>query len=69
MDHIDGIGELGDVDDPESAVTIANADFSDTLAHCVHRLPVIRIQTVLHLIDLVTRFALGRGWEGAKIIK
>lgn len=59
MDYMDSIGELGDIHDPVGIGIVANANFSDALAYCGHRFPVIRIQTVLNLINLVTGFTSG----------
>jgi hypothetical protein len=67
--YIDGISELGNVDDPERPGCVTNPNFLRTLAHGVHGLPVVRLLAVLNLIELMTCLAPGRKRKGAKIIK
>ena len=69
MKHIDGISELGNVDDPERPGCVTNPNFLHTLAHGVHGLPVVRLLAVLNLIELMTSLAPGWKRKSAKIIK
>jgi len=67
--HVDGISELGDVDDPKRPGCIPNPNLPYPLAHGAHRLPVVRFLAVLYLVELMACLAFGREWEGAKVIK
>jgi hypothetical protein len=67
--HVDGISELGNVDDPKRPGSIPNPSLLHTLADGVHGLSVVRFLAVLHLIELMACLALGREREGAKVIK
>ena len=69
MKHIDGISELGNLDDPERPGCVTNPNFLRTLAHGVHGLPVVRLLAILNLIALMTCLAPGRKRKGAKLIK
>ena len=69
MKHIDGISELGNLDDPERPGCVTNPNFLRTLTHGVHGLPVVRLLAVLNLIELMTCLAPGRKRKSAKIIK
>jgi hypothetical protein len=62
--HVDGISELGNVDDPECPGCIPNPNFLHALAYGFHRLPVVRLLAVL-----MASLAPSREWKGAKVIQ
>jgi hypothetical protein len=66
---VDGISELGNVDDPECPGCIPNPNFLHTLAYGFHRLPVVRFLAVLNLIELMAGLAPSREWKGTKVIQ
>ncbi|CAG9261003.1 hypothetical protein BCEP4_2320013 [Burkholderia cepacia] len=65
--HVDGVGEGRDVNDPECAARFAQANFPHADADGAHRLPVVRRQAALHLVDLVAGFASRGQRKTAKI--
>src|SRR6218665_2525359 len=67
--HVDGISELGNVDDPKRPGSIPNPTFLHALAHGVHGLPVVRFLSALYLVELMTCLAPGRKRKSAKVIK
>src|SRR6218665_137425 len=67
--HVDGISELGNVDDPKRPGSIPNPNFLHALAHGVHGLPVVRFLSALYLVELMTCLAPGRKRKSAKVIK
>jgi hypothetical protein len=69
MKYKDGIGELGNVNDPKCTGYIPNPNFLHAPAYGVHWLPVIWFLAVLHLIDLVACFTPGLDREGTEVIK
>lgn len=53
----------------EGAAFIPNANLADARADVVHRLPVIRLQPMLHPVKLVPGSAPGHLWKPAKHIE
>src|SRR5215475_2356271 len=50
--HINRIFEPGEVEHPERPSGVPDPDFFNSRANAVHGLPVIRLATALHLIEL-----------------
>ena len=53
VQHDNPVRQGGEIDHPERARALPDADFPDTRAHRRHRLPVVRLQPALHPVQLV----------------
>ena len=69
MQHVDRIGEFGDVDYSESAGSVPDPDFLRTRSDCCHRLPIGGSLLILHPIELVACFSACRDWEVTQIVE
>ncbi len=69
MKHLDGIDELGDVDNSKGTGSIPNPKLLDTLAHGIHGLPVIWFLATLYVVKLMACLSPGLDREGTKVIK
>ena len=59
MQDVHGFLKLGDIHHAKSAIRIPDTDLPRTSAHVVEGLPVIRVETCLHLAQLETRLPAG----------
>ena len=67
MQHINRIDKFSYVKDPERSGRISNPNFLNASPNDGHRFPVVRLKSLLHLVELITRFAARRGREAAQI--
>ena len=68
MQYVNGLLELGDIDDPEFA-TLMDSDFSYSRADRGHRPPVVRVQATLYLAELIASRPAGRLRKGTQIVQ
>jgi hypothetical protein len=57
MKHVDRITAVSDVEDPKSAIVLADLDLHHTAPHGRHRPVVGRVLTSLGPVQLVARFS------------
>ena len=69
MQHIDDIDPLRHINDAERAGGVPYPNLFHTLANARHRLPVVRLQTVLHLVELMACLAPGRQGKGTQVVE
>lgn len=69
MEHVDRLGKSRQIDHPKRAIGIADPDFPNAGTDGAHQLPVIRITTLLHEIDLVPGLPPYGDGKGPQIIK
>ena len=69
MQHVDGRFNIGHLDHSERTVGLSNPDLPNTLFNGAHRPPIVRITTLLHLIELIPCLATSDSWKGSKIIQ
>lgn len=59
MQHKNGILYFGDVKHSECPGLVADANFAHPLSYTRHRLPIARLKTLLHLVQLNAGFLSG----------
>ncbi len=57
MQYINCIGEFRNVEDSECSSRITNPNLLNTSANDRHGLPIVRLKSLLHLVELITHFA------------
>jgi hypothetical protein len=69
VQHNDSVAELSYVEDAEGAAVLADADLTHARTDRAHRLPVARLQTLLHLVQLHARFLPGALGKGSHLVE
>jgi hypothetical protein len=63
MQYVNGIAEANCIEHSKRSRRIANPDFADSYANVRYGFPVVRIATVLNLVELITGSLPRRGGE------
>jgi hypothetical protein len=69
VQHVDDISKLGYVDHPKRSFFLPNPYFADARPDHVHRLPVIRVAALLHLVDLMASLPTGTNRKVAEVVQ
>ncbi|CAB3787150.1 hypothetical protein LMG28138_02375 [Pararobbsia alpina] len=69
MQDVDSISQLGDIDDAKSTSRIIDSNFPYASSDSWHRLPVVRFESILNLIQLMARLSASCKRKHAKIVK
>lgn len=65
---INGVRELRHIDDAERARCVPNANLLHPCPDTLHGFPVVRLQPMLHQVELVSSFAARRFRKSAQVV-